>query len=495
MTFRFKGKEDPFEYVHKLSIRMFKYPPADILTAGYLISEFRPDLIEEIMNCITPENFRYFIVSKKVADSCDSIEQYYKTPYGCEPIPQEKIEAWKNCGLNGALHLPPKNLYIPTDFSLKCELNPDHEDCTLGPRVIEEAPGSLLWFKQDSNFKLPKSFICFNLISPILSQDPIRDLMLELFGGLFFDFVNENTYQYSLAGLDFEVPTIPPTLRLMFAGYSHKMPLLVENTVNALMQFTNPDKERFDVLLRKLELKVKNFTSYSALEQADRHMVTALYDRSYQHEDRVAAVELSAPDNYSVNNSRCNLSSPPCVVGSKAGVYFIVDQEDLLIILKVPSILQLRLPDNSSNLCYVNFTNPPHFQANNYHSSPDRIHSWSLMAITIFYRCRWCNATAIDFFLLLLEITYEDLLQFISTVFNSVYVETLVYGNEDTESALKYKQIIIDALKKYTRWRPPVSSPTPFMREVEVPTGHRDGLNPVPVHDDLNTYANGLVIC
>ncbi|VDL58079.1 unnamed protein product [Hymenolepis diminuta] len=146
----------------------------------------------------------------------------------------------------------------------------------------------------------------------------------------------------------------------MFVGYSHKIPLLVENIVNTLMQFTKPDKKRFDTLLRKLELKVKNFTSYSALEQADRYAVSVLYDRSYQHEDRIAAVE---------------------------------------------------------------------------------------------------------------QITYEDLLQFISTFFNRIYVETLVYGNEDVESALKYNQIMIDGLKKYTKWRPPVSCPSPHMREVEIPTG------------------------
>ncbi|VDL58087.1 unnamed protein product [Hymenolepis diminuta] len=169
LIFRFKSKEELFEYVCKLSSRMFRYAPEDILTSGYLISEFRQDLVEEIISYITPENFRYYVISKKVADSCDCIEKYYRTPYGCESIPPEKIEAWKNCGLNEALHLPPRNPYMPTDFSLKCKLNPDQEDSALGPRVIQETPGSLLWFKQDSNFKLPKSFICFNLIRYKLS--------------------------------------------------------------------------------------------------------------------------------------------------------------------------------------------------------------------------------------------------------------------------------------------------------------------------------------
>lgn len=85
-------------------------------------------------------------------------------------------------------------------------------------------------------------------------------------------------------------------IKLAFSGYSHKMPILVENTVNALMQFTRPDWERYEVLLRQLELKVKNFVSFSPIEQADGYYTSAIFDRSYQHEERVAALERKCGD-------------------------------------------------------------------------------------------------------------------------------------------------------------------------------------------------------
>ncbi|KAM7541264.1 hypothetical protein Aperf_G00000021084 [Anoplocephala perfoliata] len=360
VAFRFKCKEDPFDYVYKLSPRMFICPPEDLLTFPYLISEFRPDLIDEIFSYVTPDNFRYFVISKKTEDSCNEVEEYYNTRYGCESIPPEKLEAWQNCGLSPALRLPPKNPFMPSDFSLKCESNPDPEDLVSAPRVLEENAGTLLWFKQDSIFKLPKSFVNFNLISPLWAQDPVREVLLQLFVDLFADYVGENAYQYALTGLCFDICTAAPALRLVFSGYSHKMPLLVENTVNALMQFTRPDWERYEVLLRQMELRVKNFISFSPIDQADGYYFSALFDRSYQYEERVAALE---------------------------------------------------------------------------------------------------------------QVTYEELLQFIPSFFNRVFVETLVYGNVDTEDALKYNQIMINALKTYTQWRPPVFCPSAHMREVEIPTG------------------------
>ncbi|VDK25918.1 unnamed protein product [Taenia asiatica] len=92
LRFRFKGKEDPFEYVYRLSPRMFLYPPEDLLTVPHILTEFRPDLIEEILSSLAPDNFRCIIVSQKVADRCNETEEFYKARYGCDPIPLEKIE-------------------------------------------------------------------------------------------------------------------------------------------------------------------------------------------------------------------------------------------------------------------------------------------------------------------------------------------------------------------------------------------------------------------
>ncbi|KAL5964343.1 Insulin-degrading enzyme [Taenia solium] len=179
---------------------------------------------------------------------------------------------------------------MPTEFGLKCESFPDLEDMSSGPRILLDSAGTRLWFKQDKEFKLPKCHINFNLISPLWAQDQVRDLLLQLFVNLFDDSINEEAYQCSLAGLCFNITASAPMLRLNFSGYSHKMLVLVENIVSRLVQFTRPDEERYAVLLKKMELKVKNFTSFSPLDQADGYCASVLFDRTYLHEERCAAL-------------------------------------------------------------------------------------------------------------------------------------------------------------------------------------------------------------
>ncbi|VDM19936.1 unnamed protein product [Hydatigera taeniaeformis] len=189
------------------------------------------------------------------------------------------------------LHLPSRNPYMPNDFGLRCESSPDLQDVPSGPRILLNNPGTRLWFKQDNEFRLPKCNVNFNLISPIWPQDQVRDLLLQLFANLFDDSINEEAYQFSLAGLCFNITANAPTLRLNFSGYNHKMLVLVENIVNRLVQFTRPDEERYAVLLKKMEMKMKNFTSFSPLDQADGHCASVLFDRTCLHEERCAAVD------------------------------------------------------------------------------------------------------------------------------------------------------------------------------------------------------------
>ncbi len=62
------------------------------------------------------------------------------------------------------LHLPEPNPYMAQDFTLKCNSNPDVEASQYGPRLLEESAGNRLWFRQDTEYKLPKSFVSFNLV-------------------------------------------------------------------------------------------------------------------------------------------------------------------------------------------------------------------------------------------------------------------------------------------------------------------------------------------
>ena len=69
------------------------------------------------------------------------------------------------------------------------------------------------------------------------------------------------------------------------------MPVLVETIVNRLVRFTQPDPERYAILLKKLQLKVKNFLSTSPAEQIDNYCAAVLFDRAPLYEDTYAALD------------------------------------------------------------------------------------------------------------------------------------------------------------------------------------------------------------
>ena len=48
-------------------------------------------------------------------------EQWYGVQYGISKILKSRVNLWKNCGLHPNLKFPARNLFIPSDFTIKTE--------------------------------------------------------------------------------------------------------------------------------------------------------------------------------------------------------------------------------------------------------------------------------------------------------------------------------------------------------------------------------------
>lgn len=92
MQFRFKDKENPLHLVSNVVHSMIVYPLKEVLSANYLLTEWRPDLIEEVLEKLNPYNSRIIIVGQKTKDLCVNEEQWYKTNYYFEKIGQSAID-------------------------------------------------------------------------------------------------------------------------------------------------------------------------------------------------------------------------------------------------------------------------------------------------------------------------------------------------------------------------------------------------------------------
>lgn len=165
--------------VHSMQL----YPLEEVLTAPYLISEWRPDLIEDLQMELLPHTCRIIVVGQKLEPIADSIEKWYGTKYHWDKLDKNILEVssytrliffkvslsiintqeWSNCGCNEKLSFPNTNPFIPTDFNLY----PIETDVQKIPIIIHDTPVMRVWFKQDTEFLKPKAIMNFDFSSPL----------------------------------------------------------------------------------------------------------------------------------------------------------------------------------------------------------------------------------------------------------------------------------------------------------------------------------------
>lgn len=92
MQFRFKDKETALLLVSSVVHSMQLYPMEEVLTAPYLLSDWRPDLISNLISDLLPEKCRIVVVGQKVEPICDETEYWYGTKYHSESIDDEIIQ-------------------------------------------------------------------------------------------------------------------------------------------------------------------------------------------------------------------------------------------------------------------------------------------------------------------------------------------------------------------------------------------------------------------
>ena len=136
------------------------YAIEDVLSAGYYLTKFDPEAIQQIFEYLTPEKMKIAVISKKYEGKTDQTEKWYGTEYKMEALNEEILESLKTCGRNDAFKLPSKNSFIPSNLSL---INHKSTDLPKFPRLIQSTPLTRLWYKEDTKFILPKAYLRFEI--------------------------------------------------------------------------------------------------------------------------------------------------------------------------------------------------------------------------------------------------------------------------------------------------------------------------------------------
>ncbi|KHJ91249.1 peptidase M16 inactive domain protein [Oesophagostomum dentatum] len=278
IKFRFKDKENPMSLATKVASEMRHVAVEDILSWRYLLPEFKPDRIMEIVNMLTPENMFYTVVAKKFEGRKENIKE---PVYGTE---MRILDVDKSMNKpHPALHMPEKNEYIPTKFEQKARVTVKSEK----PRVIHDDVWSRIWFKQDDEYKLPKMITRVAVTAPIISSSPLSTMLSSMYLWCLNDALAEETYNAELAGLKCQLELGTYGTNLKVTGYDEKQPLFVEHLVKRMITF-KPDPLRFEVLFDAIKRALENFAHSQPYTLSQHYIQLLLFDKFWSKEQLLA---------------------------------------------------------------------------------------------------------------------------------------------------------------------------------------------------------------
>uniref|UniRef100_A0A8D0AX59 Nardilysin convertase n=1 Tax=Sander lucioperca TaxID=283035 RepID=A0A8D0AX59_SANLU len=237
--FHYQEQIDPIEYAEDICENMQLFPKEDFLTGDQLMFEFDPEVINGALSLLTPEKANLMLLSPEHEGQCPLREKWFGTQYSVEDTQQEWMERWTgNLELNSELTLPAENKFIATDFTLKPSDCPDTEF----PVRIAESDRGCLWYKKDNKFKIPKAYIRFHLISPVIQKSAKNVVLFDLLVNILCHNLAEPAYEAEVAQLEYKLVAGEHGLVINVKGFNHKLPLLFHLIIDHLADFSaSPD--------------------------------------------------------------------------------------------------------------------------------------------------------------------------------------------------------------------------------------------------------------
>ncbi|WP_197475088.1 insulinase family protein, partial [Oleiphilus sp. HI0079] len=114
--FKFKEKSPALSYVRSLSATLHDFKPHEVLSAFYQLNDFKPELIEDYLSYLKPDNV---LVSVKAQGlKTDKETTWFKAPYSVAPLSISLTNQLRKASPLEALALPEPNAFIPDNTDL-----------------------------------------------------------------------------------------------------------------------------------------------------------------------------------------------------------------------------------------------------------------------------------------------------------------------------------------------------------------------------------------
>ncbi|KYQ51364.1 Nardilysin [Trachymyrmex zeteki] len=238
-NFRFINETDSMDYIVSLCKGMHFYPPRDYITANKLIYiEYNLEAIQKYLNYLKPETASITILQKNPRpltfdyNEVQSCVKNKKKHIYIE-VPKECIEHWKSIKPLPDFHLPLKNEFIASDFSLISipVKVPKY------PVKIYNDHVSEIWYRPDPKFRLPKCCMNLQFVSSLGIQSPKNVIFMEIYCRALKLLLFEELYPAVVAGFEYHISTSDKGIIIKMNGFIEKLPRLLITIANYMTNY------------------------------------------------------------------------------------------------------------------------------------------------------------------------------------------------------------------------------------------------------------------
>jgi insulysin len=291
LQFRFQPEVQPIRTASSLSSAMHVYAADDVLRGAYLMEDYEPALITEILNrYITAENVVITLIDKNL--SFDRESRFYATPYSVQTLAPGEGSWRRVAGIepDQRFQLPLRNEFVAENV----ELLPLATEIPAVPAMVQEQQRLRFWYRQDDEFRVPKGAIYTSFRSGKVNDTAADAAAAQLYLSLLQDAVNEYTYPAYLAGLNFSLFAHSRGVSLKVSGYNDKQLVLLQRIAKSIAH-AKLDNHRFENIRADLIRSLENRTSTPAYNQVIRKARRLLVSGGWEEEVLIAELRALSP--------------------------------------------------------------------------------------------------------------------------------------------------------------------------------------------------------
>ena len=279
LTFDYKQKTDALKTAQAYSKRLLYYNYEDILIGDQLYQQYSPELIEDYLSKLLVSNCNVYISSKSLSSKCNLVEPIYGTKYYKEKhsFKIEDVISYQN---KHVFDYPPENIFLPTDMSIL----PAPENIKQYPECIIRSKRCLVWYKQDTKFKLPYAVIrCkINFEKYICGHSEIvNNIITNILSAIVVNELRETLYMTEVAKVKVDLNIKGDSMSILVSGFNKSMYNVIKVVLEQLMKIVYDNKnESYMLLYNKKLQQLSNFYFSNSYLVAYKYLEFALNEPS-----------------------------------------------------------------------------------------------------------------------------------------------------------------------------------------------------------------------